>query len=176
MVDFWEVVGRLTANGPGDAFFTRVFGAFSRGSYQIDTAGRAIIPPAPLPRGGGDAAAGKDHYGILSGIINPVFVDHPISLMAVGETLYMISFQTNYNNLSNLGGIVKGLRQTATPSNQYYQALGAMIIDSQLLAKLQGGTANFKAANFGQLSASEYADLTTIANNAGFQTAAGTFC
>jgi hypothetical protein len=151
MTDFWEVLGRLVTNGD---FRTTLFGAFSPGSYPIDlTHLTASIP--------------KAQYGSAADIIaKKTFADRPVSVMAIGELLYSMSYQRFRDFVEQLSQAITASRvPTSNRTPLFYMGLGDLIVDAQTAQFFHAG--QFDQAHYTALTNPERGDLQTLADPAG---------
>jgi hypothetical protein len=151
MTDFWEVLGRLVTN---DGFRTALFGAFSTGNYPIDLTRLTVSIP-------------KDQYGSAADVIaQTAFADRPVSVMAIGELLYSMSFQQFRDFVAQLAEAVTASGVTTmgrTPL--FYTGLGGIIVDAQTAQFFHAG--QFVQAHYTALTGPERNDLQTLADPAG---------
>jgi len=157
MVDFWEIVGRLVTDG---ALRTTLFNAISTGSYPLDTRGYRIVIPS-------------DHYDGIRTIVGPK-LHGPVSLMALGEILYLLADQRLRVGVTALSTVISNSGAATTGrSAAFYTALGAMVFDDTVRTGFEGDDFTY----FPGVTGDEKNTIVSLAVAAGpLQNAASELC
>jgi hypothetical protein len=154
MTDAWEIVGRLLTDAD---FETAVFGGVYSGPYPMNTSNRVSIPQA-------------DFDTLRSAVSTKV--KGPLSLMGLGEILVAMRIANFRNVLDALAKTIANTGvNTAGRDPVFYQALGATMVDRQLMAQIPG-----KFQNFGFNLGAAQPDATTIVTDNNVIAAMLPFC
>jgi len=154
MTDAWEIVGRLLTDV---AFETAVFGAAYSGPYPMNASNRVSIP--------------ETDYKALKAAVSTK-VKGPISLMALGEILVAMRLPNFRSALDTLAKAIAAAGANTTGQEPiFYQALGATLVDMQLLAQIPN-----KFQNFGFDLGGAQPDATKIVTDNHVIAAAQPFC
>jgi hypothetical protein len=156
MIDFWKMMGFLVTN---DNFRADLFSIPLR-TYTMMANQRARIPgdPAASP------ASGGNDYALIRGLVQPYLTGMPLSLMALGEMLVSLTHQDFRADATNVARLIGGLGLSAPDDDNFYIALGAMILDSNLTPKLLAG--DWEPWGFGAVTANDRDRLNRILNPA----------
>ena|ERR1700733_13793164 len=154
MIDAWEIIGRLLTDAD---FETAVFGGVYSGPYPMNTSNRVSIP--------------KTDYDALQAAVSSK-VKGPMSLMALGEILVAMRVPNFRNVLAALAKAIAATGvNTAGRDPVFYQALGASMVDMQLLAQIPN-----RFQKFGFNLGAAQPDATTIVTDSAVTAAAQPFC
>jgi len=155
MIDFWKMMGFLVTN---DNFRADLFGIPLR-TYTMLSNQRARIPGDPAA----DPASGGNDYALIRGLLQPYLPGVALSLMGMGEMLISLTHQSFRDDATTVAGLITDLGLGAPDDDNFYIALGAMILDSNLTSKLLTGNA-WNQWGFGAVTADDRDKLNGILN------------
>lgn len=145
MTDLWQVLGQMLTDANLKTNLYTLPGQY----YPVDQAQQRLIIP-------------EDCYTTARGIINAT-IPSPISLMALGELLMVLSSQ---EFRARADGLFQAVQATGVPaagrSPLFYCGLGLMFLDDTIAETFANG--GFQQVQFGSLSADEQGAINQLAN------------
>ncbi len=155
MIDLWEMMGRLVTDPEFRADLTSNFPSGT--TYTPDAHWRIKIPANYPPN-----AQYGDEYDRMRTLVHQ-YMPKPLSLMALGEMIWALTFDQFHTRLNDLGDAIGDYMEdhNLPDDNLFYIALGALILDQYLPIELfsRGNWHRFGFAALGQRERKILADL-----------------
>ena len=157
MIDFWEMLGRMMMN---QTFLNDLVG-FKGVQYPVGADHRAVIPNDPATIG---TAQPSDDYDLMRTIVNRYMPGKPLSLMALGEMLWCLTIPAFRSKGKIAAAKVAQLGLAAPANDNFYIALGAMVLDENLRIELiENG--NWGKWGFGSVAPADQTALAKVMDN-----------
>ena len=156
MIDFWEMMGRLVT----DSEFRDDLLNLPMKQYHLLPNQRAEIPADVATVG---TANVRDDYYLLRSIVRSHMPDKPLSLMALGELLCALTSQEFRDRASGVAEAIEVLGLDEPDDPGFYVALGALILDPNLVRELIINNA-WRKWGFGFVSRRDRRILTQMLN------------